>query len=161
MMLGMPVAYPFEMTTSGGSEAAVFVDRRYCEELDRMQEALAVGMRPDVFDELFAVAEETSAAGWDGEGAQPVLDEAVRHAKKILKALPWGTKAPTIGGIPDGSLTLEWYSSPTRVLSICVGTEEELHFAALIGSTTIHGKDYFVGEGKRAILGLIDRVERG
>lgn len=142
-----------------GSEA-VFVDRTYCEELKRMQESLAFGMRQEVFDELLDVAKETSTAGWDGEKADPVSEESLRHAMSFLKSLPWGTKAPSISAEPDGYLTLEWYSSPTRVLSISVGAEQELHYAALIGSATIHGKDFFVGEGWKNITDLIGRVAR-
>lgn len=160
MMIGFPVADLTTMTTRGASPEAVYVDDWYAKVRQQMQDTLAVGMRREAFDEVLAVANEASAVGWDGEGGLPVQDETVCHAQELLKALPLGTRAPSIGVEPDGFLTLEWYKSPTRVLSVSVGPDEALHFAALIGSSAIHGTTFFVGEGRKELIDRIEQIER-
>jgi hypothetical protein len=111
-----------------------------------------------VFDELFQTFEECREPNWDGYGAQPVSQDTYHLAYEFLEALPLGTPAPSPGAEPDGHLTMEWYRSPHRILSVSISPDGELHFAALVGSAKIYGTEPFIGEVPKIISDLIQRV---
>jgi len=99
-----------------------------------------------VFKELCAevkkIEKECSMAGWDGYSATPVHPSSIEFARQFLRALPPGTKAPSVGADPDGHITLEWYAAPDRVLSISVSPEGILHYASL-GAARKFGSEVF------------------
>lgn len=89
--------------------------------------------RQQGFQSLAAQAESCAKPGWDGHGAEPVTLDACRCAYRFVEGLPPGIPMPSVGAEPDGHLTLEWYRSPSRVLSVSVGPAGELNYAALLG----------------------------
>src|SRR6266511_2268159 len=97
-----------------------------------------------VFEELLKTFEECREANWDGHGAQAVHEETCHLARQFLAALPLSTPLPSIGAEPDGQITVEWYRSPQRTLSVSISPEGELHYAALLGSTKAYGTEPFV-----------------
>ncbi len=111
-----------------------------------------------MFEELSRVFEECREPNWDGFSAQPVSDETYHLAVEFLKALRFGTPAPSIGAEPDGHLTVEWYRSPQRTLSVSISPHGELHFAALLGLAKAYGTEPFIGEVPKFICDLIDQV---
>lgn len=111
-----------------------------------------------VTDELSRVAHECGIANWDGYGATPVAQQTYVQARSFLDALPLGMPVPSVGAEPDGHITLEWYRSPRRLLSISVSPEGDLHYAALIGPARAYGTEPFLGEPPPPILDLIHRV---
>ncbi len=148
------------ISTRGSSETARFVAEQAHEGRRLLQASYSLGLDgKGVFDELCEVAEERRAPNWDGYGAEPVSEEAYRLAYRFLEALPLGTPAPTVGAEPDGHLTLEWYRSPRRTLSVSVSPEGELHYAALLpGPSKAYGTEPFVGDVPVRILELIRDV---
>jgi hypothetical protein len=112
----------------------------------------------NVFDELYEVGKESSFEGWDGYNAKPVTQEAYVHTYKFLEALPLGLEMPSIGAEPDGEITLEWYRSRRRTLSISVSPTGDLHYAALIGLSRAYGTEAFFDEIPRMLIELINRV---
>ncbi len=119
---------------------------------------MALEKRKALFDELFETVEECRQPNWDGYGAQSVRDETYRFAYEFLAALPKDTPAPSVGAEPDGHLTVEWYQSPERTLSVSISAGGDLHFAALLGETKAYGTEPFVGEVPKIIPDLIHRV---
>jgi hypothetical protein len=111
-----------------------------------------------VFDELFHTLEECREPNWDGYGAQPVSEQLYHFGRRLLEALPLGTPAPSIGAEPDGHLTIEWYRSPRRTLSVSISPDGDLHYAALLGDSKAYGTEPFFGEAPKAIVDLIHRV---
>ena len=145
--------------TYGTSDTARFVASQVEQGRRLLQDSYAFGMRAKgVFGELSQTVEECSEPNWDGYGAQPVSDGTYHLAHKFLEALPLGTPAPSIGAEPDGHLTVEWYRSPRRMLSVSISPEGELHYAALLGDSKAYGTEPFFGEAPRAIVDLIHRV---
>ena len=115
--------------------------------------------RQRVFQALAAQAESCDKPGWDGYGAQPVSLEAYRWAYRIVETLPAGVPMPQVGAEPDGHLTLEWYRSPSRVLSVSVSPEGELNYAALLGETSRRtGSEVFQGIMPSDLLHIIHQV---
>jgi len=94
--------------TPATSDAARHIDCQIEIGRRHLQNSVYFGLAgKDVFNDLFAVAEECKTPNWDGQGATPVFEETYRVAYRFLEALPLGTPAPTVGAEPDGHLTLE------------------------------------------------------
>ena len=116
-------------------------------------------VREQALQALAAQAESYALPGWDGYGAEPVAREAYRHTHRVLESLPAGLPMPSVGAEPDGHLTLEWYHSPSRVLSLSIGPGGELNFAALLGHTSRRtGAEVFGSELPHDLLELIHDV---
>lgn len=150
----------FAAVTSGGtSETAGFIAKQIEQWRRKLQDSYALGQQAKgSHNALYQVFEECRQANWDGYGAAPVSVRAFQSACEFLEALPLGTPAPSIGAEPDGHITLEWYHSPRRTLSISVSPEGDLHYAALMGSSKAYGTEPFFGEVSKEIMDLIRRV---
>lgn len=119
---------------------------------------MALGKRKCLFDELFETVEECRKPNWDGYGAQPIRDETYQFAYEFLTALPLDTPPPSVAAEPDGHLTVEWFRSSERTLSVSISADGDLHFAALLGFTKAYGTESFGGEVPKIISDLIHRV---
>ena len=112
----------------------------------------------EVVDDLYKTVEQCSSANWDGYGATPVTRETFMQVCNFMEALPLGTTAPSVGAEPDGNLTLEWYRSPSRILSVSISPEGELNYAALLGHRKTYGTEPFCVEVHSIILDIIRQV---
>ena len=147
------------ITTCGASEVASFVAMQGAKGRRSFQSSYYFGFNVrEALNDLFAVAEECKNANWDGQGALPVTDESYRAAYKFLEALPLGAIPPSVGVEPDGEMTLEWYHSPRRTLSISFSKNNEIHYAALIGASKTYGTELFFGDVPKIIMDLVLRV---
>jgi len=148
------------VTTYGTSETARFVAEKAEQGRHQLQTSYSFGLDGrGVLDELYSMTKGCLVAGWDGYGAAPVCAEAFTQACRFLEALPFGVPAPSVGAEPDGQLTLEWYRSPRRLLSVSISPDGDLHYAAILGPSKAYGTEAFFGEVPRTILGLIHRVQ--
>ena len=111
-----------------------------------------------MFDELATVWGECKYPNWDGYQALAVSEEVFRNAYRLVESLPIGLPLPSVGAEPDGELTLEWYHSPKRTLSVSITADEFLHYSALLGPNHTNGTIAFFGELPAEILTLIERV---
>lgn len=141
----------------GESPTALFVEEQYGNGHQKLQESYTLGQKESL-GELKRVYAECSSPGWDGYGAEPISASVDEFATGFLLALPLGTPAPAVGAELDGHITLEWYKSPHRTLSVSVGPNGQLHFAALMGASTQYGSEPFYGEVPQSVLDLIYRV---
>jgi hypothetical protein len=148
------------MTTGGASEIALFVARQRAEQRQNLlQSSYYFGSEiQELKTELYSAAEECKSANWDGQGAAAVSDESYRSAFRFLEALPLGCVPSSVGVEPDGEMTLEWYGSVRRTLSISFSKHGELHYAALVGGSKAYGTEAFFGDVPQNILGLVARV---
>ena len=113
------------------------------------------------FQQLDEIFEECSSDGWDGERAKPISGEVLQCAKTFLESFPLGIEAPEVGAEPDGAITLEWYRSPNRVISISINPGGQLYYAAIIGASRRHGMDFALFDVSEDLLELISQVIRG
>ena len=147
------------LISGGAGPIAAFVAEAYEKSRQKLQESFTLGqVAQGSFSELHHVYTECSHRGWDGYGAEPISGAAFGFAYRFLNTLPLGTPAPSIGAEPDGHITLEWYKSPRRVLSVSVSPDGELHYAAFIGASKQYGTEPFYGVVPDAILEPIERV---
>jgi hypothetical protein len=138
----------------GFSKEARYVAESKASATRRLQES-AMGTKAVLLEELSSVWEECRQPNWDGHNALAVEQETFRNAYLFLESFPLGFPQPTIGAEPDGHITLEWYHSPRRVLSVSVSPEADLHFAAILGPSRRSGTEPFFDETPGVILDLI------
>ncbi len=110
-----------------------------------------------MFEDLLKIFDECREPNWDGYGAEPVREETYRLAQQFLTILPLGTRVPSIGAEPDGHITLEWYRSSQRTLSVSISPDGELHYAALLGAARICGTETFRARMSQMLSDLIAR----
>jgi hypothetical protein len=120
---------------------------------------MALDSGQDVFEELLKTFEECRQPNWDGYEAQPVREETYRLAHRFLASLPLSIPVPSIGAEPDGHITVEWYRSPQRTLSVSISPDGELHYAALLGAERICGTETFRARMPQVLSDLIARIE--
>lgn len=128
---------------------------------DILQMSNALGfVAKGTFQQLDETFEECSSVGWDGERAKPISEEVLQCTKAFLNTFPLGIEAPEVGAEPDGAITLEWYRSPNRVISMSINPGGSLYYAAIIGATRRHGMDFASFDVSDDLLGLISEVTR-
>ena len=86
---------------------------------------------------------DCSEPDWDGYGAAPANDLSMWWTKQVLAAFPGRLGVPGIAFEPDGDAGLEWWRAPTRVLSVSVGRNGELRYAARLNAARIIGTEMF------------------
>lgn len=146
--------------TIGVSEEARFVDTNTDCSLQWLGQAYSLDDgRMHVGSMFKSLAQQCSQRGWDGFEAEPVSRSAIDNAWRLVSVLPYGFPMPAVGAEPDGHVTLEWYSNPSRLLSVSVGSEGDLHYAALLGGTARqYGTEPFFGIVPPTLLEIIRRV---
>lgn len=110
------------------------------------------------YKQLYQVLEDCGLSDWDAYGAEPVLFESYENAKRFARALPFLFSSPEVSAEPDGEITFEWYSTPTRVFSVSVGPHNELNYAGLFGASRTYGTEVFHDEIPEVILSHIKRA---
>jgi hypothetical protein len=112
----------------------------------------------ETYGQLLQVCQECDRLDWDGYGAKPVLFESYENAKRFVRALPFSLSSPEVSAEPDGEITFEWYSNPTRIFSVSVGPNNELHYAGLFGASRAYGTEVFHDQIPEVILSHIKRA---
>ncbi len=154
------------VTISGYANATIdstgfFVDQQREVILKSLQRSNTLGfIAKGTFQQLDEIFEECSTQGWDGERAKPISVDVLSSAKTFLMSFPLGIEAPEIGAEPDGAITLEWYRSPSRVISISINPGGWIYYAAIIGVTRRHGMDFASFDVSDDLLELISQVTR-
>lgn len=147
------------VSTPGSSEEARFVHEQTQLGRNLLLQSVSFGTKTkEALESLYDVLDGGQTRGWDGYDALPVSQDSYSYAYRLIENLPLGAPTPSISADPDGHVSLEWYRSPRRLLSVSVSAEGELHFAALIGTSRIHGVEPFSTELPKTIADLISRV---
>lgn len=115
----------------------------------------AKGRNIDPLLETFA---ETSAQGWDGYEARPVVNATVNKAWQFIQTLPAHLPDPEISADPDGDIALDWMESRDRMLSVSIRDNGDLHYAGVFGRSKVHGVDSFDDAIPEVLLQAIARV---
>ena len=121
------------------------------------------GAKADAISQLRAIANECTEAGWDGYEAYPLQWTSVRLAEEFIRAMPDDLPLPEFSPEPDGSISLDWIQSRSRMFSLSVGVTNRLAYAWLDGSDKGHGVARFDGERipPRVIEGITGIMHHG
>lgn len=151
--------YADQGSSSQSVSVARYIDREMEEVSNYLHRSNTLGLiGRGTFQELKSTFEECLLKGWDGERAEPITKQVLRHAKIFLWSFPLGFEPPEIGAEPDGAITLEWYRSPARVISISINPGGRLYFAAIIGGDRRHGDGFALFEVSKDLVKLIEDV---
>ena len=95
---------------------------------------------------------ECSQPDWDGYGAAPADELSRKWTRKVLAAFPTRLGVPEIAFEPDGDAGLEWWRGPDRALTVSVGRNGELRYAARLNAARVIGTGMFAdGLPKRLV----------
>jgi len=141
------------------SDTAAYIATESEKNRDSFMKSLVLGqsLHKSIHD-LQAVATECSSSGWDGYNADPVSADTYGLASQFLKVLPSYSQPTSVGAEPDGHITLEWYHSQRRLLSLSISPEGMLYYAALFGTSKQYGSEPFLGSVPQPIINMIHRV---
>ena len=96
------------------------------------------GAKAKAISQIWALANECSEPGWDGESANPLTPRTAGLAVEFIRALPDGLAPPEFAPEPDGSIALDWIHSRNRLFSLSIGTSNRLAYAWLDGADKGH-----------------------
>jgi hypothetical protein len=147
------------IATGGESDAARFVAEKAREARRALCETYTFGHAfYEALQGLVSVKKQCTNPDWDGYGAEAVKNQTIWSTYRFLEAIPPGLPAPSVGAEPDGDITVEWYRSPRRTLSVSISPDDNLHYSALLGPNKQYGTEVFFGAVPDTILDLIRRV---
>lgn len=113
--------------------------------------------RESALDETFL---DCSEADWDGYGAAPANELSKEWARRVLATLPIRLGVPEIAFEPDGDAELEWWRGPDRVLTVSVGRNGELRYAARLNAARVIGTEMFAdGLPQRLVETALELVD--
>ena len=108
---------------------------------------------------LLEAFRDCSEPDWDGYGAAPASAMSTEWARKVLEALPNCLGVPEVAFEPDGDVGIEWWRGPDRVLSVSVGRNGELRYAARLNAARVIGTEVFAdGLPKRLVEAAYELV---
>jgi hypothetical protein len=84
--------------------------------------------------------------------------QSAEYAAKFIQALPTTVPVPDVSADPDGEVDLLWQMEPMRTISVSVGPNGRLTYAALIGTAQIYGTEWLSDEIPQPILDSLTRV---
>jgi len=140
------------------STEAKFVQGALEQTNDALREAEVFGYKPGIYQKLIDVYVECSTPKWDGEQADPVIQDTLRNSWIFLDSLPLGVPYPDISAEPDGAIVFEWYSSANKVLSLSIDADGNIDYAGLFGVNRRNGADFIGGDISEDITSLIAQV---
>ena len=81
---------------------------------------------------LQELLQTTGEANWDGEGADPVTEEIVGIATRVVDQLPLDTiEPPEISADPHGNVEFDWYLDNGTMFTISIGIEGDIALSGL------------------------------
>ena len=83
--------------------------------------------------ELARVYAECSRDGWDGYSASAISPSAHHAAVRFILSLPASLPMPDVVPEADGEISLEWDYGQWRALSLSIGENGQLAYAAMLG----------------------------
>ncbi len=150
--------------SEGVSEESDYIKKYIIEQRQIISDNLSLPIASQRLGEvrfaLMMIKNDHSDENWDGQGALPVSLEAYNDADMFLRLLDTNRLPyPEINPNPDGSLELEWYSSPDNILSIIFNGNGYLGFASIIGTDDkTYGTRRFKGFIPNDIVSQIDKI---
>jgi hypothetical protein len=150
------------MTTvhSGASDAALLIDQVQNLIRDRFNSSVTLSRIRAI--ESILEAWQSTDENWKLKGDEVAIPEEVKDASiRFVQSLPLGFPQPVVSGEPDGHINFEWYRSPRRVLSVSIGPDNRLYWAALVGTESPRGSATYIERVPEIILNQIARVFEG
>ena len=144
MQLGLVPVSMYAFPNTAVSVEARSIQQSADQVLESLERSEALfGVQSEAITKLWNLANECSKADWDGSGANPIDNLVVFNAVAFVRAMPRGLTMPEFSPEPDGSISLDWIQSRTRVFTISFSSRDRLAYAWLDGSDRGHGVTAF------------------
>jgi hypothetical protein len=98
--------------------------------------------------------------GWDGYGGRKADASAYNYALDFMVQMPWEIPLPNVYIDSDGDVALEWDDGPRWVVSVRVGKDGTINYAALFGYSSVHGHEVFTGDIPDDVIATLERYVR-
>ena len=92
-----------------------------------------------LIDSLSKLRTECAESNWDGEGADPVSNDALTHAFALLTQLPQQFPNPELAADPDSEISLDWFAHNSDRFSVSVGADGLLTYAGRVAGQAVNG----------------------
>lgn len=133
-------------------------DLLWGENLRPLQQLASDQVRRDDIDVRLNIDSCYRESNWNGEGADPISDAAIKEARAFLYKFPTTLPLPEVIAEPDGYLGLEWYRNKRLLYVVSFNGQGVLSCSGLIGQTKVYGT-YYMDDGiPSEILGIITRI---
>ena len=81
--------------------------------------------------DLKVLLETAGKPDWDGEGADPVTEDVIKAAEKVIDELPRDSGVPEISADPEGNVEFDWHLDNGTMLTVCIGQTGDIAIAGL------------------------------
>ena len=71
--------------------------------------------------DLKNLLETAGKPDWDGEGADPVTEDVIKAAEKVIDELPGDSGVPEISADPEGNVEFDWHLDNGTMFTVCIG----------------------------------------
>jgi hypothetical protein len=116
------------------------------------------GNKNAVLSDLAKLGTDYADEGWDGGNAAPIDPVAMISVRRFIYALPDDIPMPELAPEPDGSVSLDWGESKTRLFSLSIGPNNWLAFAWLDGADKGHATAQFDGVNIPSLI--VDQIRK-
>lgn len=141
----------------GVSEAAEIIDTIRSEIVQNSRQSVS-HYNHELENSLAVVQREGSSADWCIEGNEPVRMSTALTTRSFIETLPGRYQNPDIAPEPDGHISVEWYLEKRRLLTVSIGPDQKLYWAALIGNEDPRGSATFTGRTPPTVAFLLERI---
>jgi hypothetical protein len=107
----------------------------------------SVKSKDAAISQMRALVDQCAQTSGDGAEADPISELAVKQAADFIRALPKNVPLPEFAPDPDGSISLDWIQSRSRLFSLSIGQGRRVAYAWLDGSEGGHAVACFDGRG--------------
>lgn len=122
-----PIVQSTQRRFSAVSREAVEVHQTIRAVADLVEESEALfGAKKHVLSELVEVFNESKEIAAEDEDVDPVSEATFTIAADVIRALPEGLALPEIASEDDGSISLDWMPSKSRILSLSINENSRL-----------------------------------
>lgn len=137
----------------GRSQDSIILDKEYEKILEDLKKSISIkailnaAKKAQIENYLQEIYDECSSQNWDAYDAQPVSEETIQQAKKLLNALMSHKELeltiPDICADPEGEITLEWRLRNRYIFMISINAQGRISYAGLYGENKNHGTERF------------------
>jgi hypothetical protein len=108
---------------------------------------------------LWDIYREYSVENWDGYGAAPISELAIREAIRLLQELPSSFPSPAVVPEPNGEIALEWYKGKKSVFVVSFQGNKVISYAGLFGENEkTWGRESFKDSLPESVVRNIRRI---
>ncbi len=164
LLPGYAALHPAAGPASAISSEAQVVRTAASAVVEAVERSIALfGPKAAVISQVWALVDECAEADWDGEEGEPISERSAELTAAFIRAMPDDVPLPELAPEPDGSLSLDWIQSRSRLFSLSIGPTSRLAYAWLDGTDREHGVARFDGEKvpSRILEGIKRIMNRG